>query len=159
MDAWKIKTDLLPTRFNISRRGIDIESIMCPICVNGAESVDHLFFTCSLVRHIANKITHWWDISFIECSTYEDWKNWLVNLHLPAKHKQILEGVFYVMWWLLWLYRNKVIFESKVPLKALLFEDVVSKSFIWSRTLDIDVKPRLVWMIGLKTLILSLCNC
>ncbi|GKA23884.1 RNA-directed DNA polymerase, eukaryota, reverse transcriptase zinc-binding domain protein [Tanacetum coccineum] len=28
--------------FNISRRGIDIESIMCPICVNGAESVDHL---------------------------------------------------------------------------------------------------------------------
>jgi hypothetical protein len=47
--AWKVKTDSLPTRFNISRRGIDIESIMCRIRVNGAESVDHLFFTCSLV--------------------------------------------------------------------------------------------------------------
>ena len=106
---------------------------MCPICVNGRS----LSIICSL--HVAwfdrlrIKITHRWDVSFVECSTYEDWKNWLVNLHLPAKHKQILEGVFFVMWWLLWLYRNEVIFESKVPSKALLFEDVVSKSFIWSR--------------------------
>ncbi|GJZ72957.1 RNA-directed DNA polymerase, eukaryota, reverse transcriptase zinc-binding domain protein [Tanacetum coccineum] len=36
--AWKVKIDSLPTRINISRRCIDIESIMCPICDNGAES-------------------------------------------------------------------------------------------------------------------------
>nr|GEU66210.1 RNA-directed DNA polymerase, eukaryota, reverse transcriptase zinc-binding domain protein [Tanacetum cinerariifolium] len=48
--AWKVRIDSHPTRFNISCRGIDIESIMCLICVNGAESVNHLFFTCSLVR-------------------------------------------------------------------------------------------------------------
>ncbi|GJR36997.1 RNA-directed DNA polymerase, eukaryota, reverse transcriptase zinc-binding domain protein [Tanacetum coccineum] len=72
--AWKVKINSLPTRFNISRHGIDIESIMCLICANEAESVDHLFFTCSLVRQIARKITHWWDVSIVECSTYEDWK-------------------------------------------------------------------------------------
>ncbi|GKA83472.1 hypothetical protein Tco_0805067 [Tanacetum coccineum] len=27
--AWKIKTDALPTRFNISRRGIDIQDTLC----------------------------------------------------------------------------------------------------------------------------------
>nr|GEU70899.1 RNA-directed DNA polymerase, eukaryota, reverse transcriptase zinc-binding domain protein [Tanacetum cinerariifolium] len=32
--AWKIKIKALPTRFNISRRGIDIDSILCPIYVN-----------------------------------------------------------------------------------------------------------------------------
>ncbi|GKE32076.1 hypothetical protein Tco_1451398, partial [Tanacetum coccineum] len=42
-----------------------------------------------LVRQIVRKITPWLDVSFVECSTYEDWKNWLV----PEKHKQILEGV------------------------------------------------------------------
>nr|GEU31128.1 nucleotide-binding alpha-beta plait domain-containing protein [Tanacetum cinerariifolium] len=29
--AWKIKIEALPTRFNISHRGIDIDSILCPI--------------------------------------------------------------------------------------------------------------------------------
>ena len=30
--AWKVKLDCLPTRFNISRRGMDIDSILCPSC-------------------------------------------------------------------------------------------------------------------------------
>ncbi|PWA92450.1 reverse transcriptase domain, Reverse transcriptase zinc-binding domain protein [Artemisia annua] len=42
--AWKIKMDALPTRLNISRRGIDIQSISCPICNEGIESSHHLFF-------------------------------------------------------------------------------------------------------------------
>ncbi|GKB43819.1 RNA-directed DNA polymerase, eukaryota [Tanacetum coccineum] len=38
------RTDALPTRFNISRRGIDIQDMSCPICDNAIESTDHLFF-------------------------------------------------------------------------------------------------------------------
>ncbi|GJZ81746.1 RNA-directed DNA polymerase, eukaryota [Tanacetum coccineum] len=30
--AWKVMTNSLPTRFNISRRGIDIESLSCVNC-------------------------------------------------------------------------------------------------------------------------------
>nr|GEZ84868.1 RNA-directed DNA polymerase, eukaryota [Tanacetum cinerariifolium] len=40
MHAWKVKLDALPTRLNISRRGIDIESILCPMC-GKADSRDH----------------------------------------------------------------------------------------------------------------------
>ncbi|GKE71311.1 RNA-directed DNA polymerase, eukaryota, partial [Tanacetum coccineum] len=43
--AWKVKTDSLPTRFNVSRRGIDIDSIMCAICDNGGRRLD----TCSSI--------------------------------------------------------------------------------------------------------------
>ncbi|GJZ79969.1 RNA-directed DNA polymerase, eukaryota, reverse transcriptase zinc-binding domain protein [Tanacetum coccineum] len=42
--AWKIKMDDLPTRMNISRRGIEIDSIVCPICNSGAESSCYIFF-------------------------------------------------------------------------------------------------------------------
>nr|GEU86973.1 RNA-directed DNA polymerase, eukaryota [Tanacetum cinerariifolium] len=57
--AWKIKMDVLPTRLNISRRGIDIDTISCPICDCGVESSNHLFFSCSLARQIACKISLW----------------------------------------------------------------------------------------------------
>ncbi|GJY76299.1 RNA-directed DNA polymerase, eukaryota [Tanacetum coccineum] len=40
--AWKIKMDALPTRLNISRRGMDIQSLSCPICDCGVESSSHL---------------------------------------------------------------------------------------------------------------------
>nr|GEY52595.1 reverse transcriptase domain-containing protein [Tanacetum cinerariifolium] len=30
--AWKIKTNALPTRFNLSRRRMDIDTLMCPVC-------------------------------------------------------------------------------------------------------------------------------
>nr|GFB54503.1 RNA-directed DNA polymerase, eukaryota [Tanacetum cinerariifolium] len=41
--AWKVKSDSLPTRFNVSRRGIPIDSIKCGICDTGAEISIHLF--------------------------------------------------------------------------------------------------------------------
>ncbi|GJW73910.1 RNA-directed DNA polymerase, eukaryota, reverse transcriptase zinc-binding domain protein [Tanacetum coccineum] len=129
--AWKVKIDSLPTRFNISRRGMDIESITCSICDNEVESSSHLFFKCNMVRDIIRKITRWWDITYIEADSYEDWLNWLVNLRLSSNYKQALEGVFYVMWWHVWQYRNKYIFEAVSSPKAMIFEDIVSRSFYW----------------------------
>ncbi|GKC17316.1 RNA-directed DNA polymerase, eukaryota, reverse transcriptase zinc-binding domain protein [Tanacetum coccineum] len=90
--AWKVKTDSLPTRFNVSRRGIDIDSIMCAICDNGVETSRHLFFYCCMVRQIVRKITRWWDVPYVEVESYEDWYNWLVNLRISSMHKQMFEG-------------------------------------------------------------------
>ncbi|GJY79270.1 RNA-directed DNA polymerase, eukaryota, reverse transcriptase zinc-binding domain protein [Tanacetum coccineum] len=42
--AWKVRLDCLPTRLNISRRGMDIAFILCPICGSAVESSSHLFF-------------------------------------------------------------------------------------------------------------------
>ncbi|GJT88085.1 RNA-directed DNA polymerase, eukaryota [Tanacetum coccineum] len=48
--AWKVCLDKLPTRLNLSIRGIDIPSILCPICNSYVESSSHIFFSCSLAR-------------------------------------------------------------------------------------------------------------
>nr|GEW71033.1 RNA-directed DNA polymerase, eukaryota [Tanacetum cinerariifolium] len=62
MHAWKVKLDGLPTRLNISRRGIDIESILCPMCGKAVELTSHIFFTCQMSKKILRKISRWWDI-------------------------------------------------------------------------------------------------
>nr|GEX43855.1 RNA-directed DNA polymerase, eukaryota [Tanacetum cinerariifolium] len=46
----KVRLDCLPTIFNISRRGLDIDSIICLICDNTVESTRHIFFTFHLAR-------------------------------------------------------------------------------------------------------------
>nr|GEY35984.1 RNA-directed DNA polymerase, eukaryota, reverse transcriptase zinc-binding domain protein [Tanacetum cinerariifolium] len=68
--AFVRKIDALPTRLNISRRGIDIDSILCPICDCGVESSSHLFFSCSLARQVARKISLWWDVTYVDVNSY-----------------------------------------------------------------------------------------
>ncbi|GKC02548.1 RNA-directed DNA polymerase, eukaryota, reverse transcriptase zinc-binding domain protein, partial [Tanacetum coccineum] len=129
--AWKIKLDAIPTRINMSRRGIDLDSLSCPICECGIESVGHLFFQCQVVRQVVRKISFWWNVDYVDFNSYEEWLNWLISLRLTAKYKELLEGVFYVLWWLIWSFRNKIIFEAKPPSKAAIFDNVVSSSFYW----------------------------
>nr|GEZ80775.1 RNA-directed DNA polymerase, eukaryota [Tanacetum cinerariifolium] len=91
--AWKVKIDCLPTRFNISYRVMDIESILCPICGNVVESSGHIFFTCRSSNELMRKISRWWDIHYMEISSYEEWLDWILKLRLSLKHKQILEAI------------------------------------------------------------------
>nr|GEW24613.1 RNA-directed DNA polymerase, eukaryota [Tanacetum cinerariifolium] len=91
--AWKIKIEALPKRFNISRRGIDIDSILCPICECGVESARHVFFSCSLVRQIVRKVCSWWDVMYIDVNSYVEWFNWMNSLRLKSKSKLMIEVV------------------------------------------------------------------
>nr|GFA04068.1 RNA-directed DNA polymerase, eukaryota [Tanacetum cinerariifolium] len=129
--AWKIKIEALSTRFNISRKGIDIDSIICPICECGVESVRHVFFSCSLVRQIVRKVCSWWDVMYIDVNSYVEWFIWMNSLRLKSKSKLMIECVFYVVWCHVWPFRNKLLFEDKKPSKAIIFDDVVSRSYYW----------------------------
>ncbi|GJT55644.1 RNA-directed DNA polymerase, eukaryota [Tanacetum coccineum] len=129
--AWKVKLDILPTRLNISKRGMDIESILCPLCEKNVESSSHIFFTCPISREIFRKVLLWWEIDIVMVSSYDEWLEWLLSIRLHSKHKELFEGVCYVLWWYIWNFRNKSIFGSACPSKALIFEEVVTRSFIW----------------------------
>ncbi|GJU50064.1 RNA-directed DNA polymerase, eukaryota [Tanacetum coccineum] len=71
--AWKVRMDCLPTRLNISRRGIDIPSILCPVCGNVTESSSHLFFDCLVAKDNFRKICRWWEVDFVEVHTFDEW--------------------------------------------------------------------------------------
>ncbi|GJR28708.1 retrotransposon protein, putative, ty1-copia subclass [Tanacetum coccineum] len=96
--AWKVKSNSLPSRFNISRRGIPLDSINCGICDLGVETVSHLFFSCDLVRQLSILIARWWCVPYVGVESYAEWVAWLNSLRLPSKNKSMLEGVFYIMW-------------------------------------------------------------
>ncbi|GJW86282.1 RNA-directed DNA polymerase, eukaryota [Tanacetum coccineum] len=131
--AWKVKSNALPTRFNISRRGMDIDSIVCPICNAGVESTNHIFFQCVVVRQIIRKISSRWNIDYSDVNFYEEWKVWLVSIRIQSKLKGVLEGVYYGLWWYMWNFRNKLLFDKKIPEKALIFDNLVSSSFYWCK--------------------------
>ncbi|GKA42446.1 RNA-directed DNA polymerase, eukaryota, reverse transcriptase zinc-binding domain protein [Tanacetum coccineum] len=71
--AWKVSLDKLSSRLNLSLRGIDIPSIICPICSSAGESCSHVLFSCNLARLILRKVARWWELDIPEFHSYEDW--------------------------------------------------------------------------------------
>ncbi|GJX49933.1 ribonuclease H-like domain-containing protein [Tanacetum coccineum] len=84
-------TNSLPTRFNISRRGIDIESLSCVNCDVGIETNDHLFFACNTAKKISKLINRWWDVPFMDINSYGEWRSWIDNVKLPKKNKSMFQ--------------------------------------------------------------------
>ena len=145
--AWKIKKDALPSRFNLSRRGMDMDSIMCPVCNQGVETTRHLFYQCDMAKQLMRKVTTWWNVDFVDVSSYEEWRSWVVSIRLPNKLKGMLEGVYYGLWWLIWNFRNKILFDRKIPKKAIILDNLISLSFNWCK---FRCKASLKWVDWLK---------
>nr|GFB57422.1 RNA-directed DNA polymerase, eukaryota [Tanacetum cinerariifolium] len=78
--TWRVYLDKIPTRLNLSTRGIDIPSILCPICNSSVEFTSRVFFSCSLAWHLISKISRGWEIDDTIINNYGDWLNWLINI-------------------------------------------------------------------------------
>ncbi|GKA75418.1 RNA-directed DNA polymerase, eukaryota [Tanacetum coccineum] len=129
--AWRARLDRLPTRCNLLYRGVEIESSLCPVCGLLPEDISHILFKCDLAVSICRRICHWWNINWIEVNSFVDWTGWFSSIRLPSKIKQMLEGTFYVAWWHLWNFRNQTIFNANPPRRSVIFDDIVSRSFMW----------------------------
>ncbi|GJS06251.1 reverse transcriptase domain, reverse transcriptase zinc-binding domain protein [Tanacetum coccineum] len=49
---WRTLRDRLPSRWNLSRKGIDLNSMNCPICDKGIDTAFHTFWVCSLATSV-----------------------------------------------------------------------------------------------------------
>ncbi|GJZ37603.1 RNA-directed DNA polymerase, eukaryota [Tanacetum coccineum] len=129
--AWRARQDCLPTRVNLVRRGINIESSTCPICLTCEEDVNHIFFRCDLAQLVLRRICRWWDLDPHGWSSFQELQSWLLSIRLSSKVKSMLEGVFFVAWWFIWSFRNRSIFEDSPPRRSEIFDDIVFCAFNW----------------------------
>ncbi|GKG16351.1 RNA-directed DNA polymerase, eukaryota, partial [Tanacetum coccineum] len=81
----------LPTRVNLSRRGVLLDSHLCPLCNAAMEDVQHVFFRCDVARVVLRKICRWWDLDWQEIYSFSDWDAWFLSFRLSFRLKSILE--------------------------------------------------------------------
>ncbi|GJS44503.1 RNA-directed DNA polymerase, eukaryota, reverse transcriptase zinc-binding domain protein [Tanacetum coccineum] len=57
--TWHVLNKKLPTRFNLDRRGIDLDTIRYPLCNNDIETEDHIFVKCPLAIDAWKVVFSW----------------------------------------------------------------------------------------------------
>nr|GEV56851.1 RNA-directed DNA polymerase, eukaryota [Tanacetum cinerariifolium] len=61
--AWRARQDCLPTRSNLSRRGVVLDSTLCPQCSSDEENIHHVLFKYETAKSVMRKICRWWDLA------------------------------------------------------------------------------------------------
>ncbi|GKC54339.1 RNA-directed DNA polymerase, eukaryota, partial [Tanacetum coccineum] len=108
----------LPSRVNLDRKGIDVVSILCPICQEDVETANHIFFTCEMAKELWALMARWWELDILFCANISEWFDWLNSLHLSNKAQLFLDGVGGTLLWSIWSFRNRLVFSNPSPKKA-----------------------------------------
>ncbi|PWA32006.1 RNA-directed DNA polymerase, eukaryota [Artemisia annua] len=78
--VWRVMLDRLPTLYNLSRRGLEIEAISCPCCGTGMETISHVLFTCNLAKEVWSKIVRWCQVHMPEVGSFAEWVSWCTQV-------------------------------------------------------------------------------
>nr|GEU42904.1 retrotransposon protein, putative, Ty1-copia subclass [Tanacetum cinerariifolium] len=54
-----VLSDGCNTWMNLDKKGIDVDSILCPICNDDVETVNHLFFSCDMAKDLWSLLVRW----------------------------------------------------------------------------------------------------
>ncbi|GJS59478.1 nicotianamine synthase, S-adenosyl-L-methionine-dependent methyltransferase [Tanacetum coccineum] len=79
--AWRLINDRLPTRSKLYSRGIDLHSLLCPVCDENIESAQHLLVHCNLACDLWSLVFKWWKPDNVP-NTLMDLMTWVDSTNL-----------------------------------------------------------------------------
>ncbi|GKF48466.1 RNA-directed DNA polymerase, eukaryota, reverse transcriptase zinc-binding domain protein [Tanacetum coccineum] len=85
--TWKTANQRLPTRSNLDFRGIDLHSVLCPLCEEVTEYEEHIFVSCGIAKEIWKGLVDWWNINRITVTCLTDAINLADMVPLLAAEK------------------------------------------------------------------------
>ncbi|XP_058774883.1 uncharacterized protein LOC131649149 [Vicia villosa] len=130
--TWRFLAGRLPLRDQLLRRNVpDIASANCPFCDSQEENLLHLFFDCSVVKHIWERIFVWLGAGqFLSLADFRSFSA------IQEKVKSgIIKEKINIVWistiWSLWNMRNSMVFENNLYSFEWVFNSVLFFSWRW----------------------------
>ncbi|KAJ9564748.1 hypothetical protein OSB04_000714 [Centaurea solstitialis] len=129
--AWRSKLRRIPARVELAKKGIDLDSTLCPRCSCEEESVDHALVNCTKVKSLWSLIGRWWKLDIEACNSLEAiWElssQWGCN----GKGSQRWLTTSWCILYLIWSERNKLVFGQINNSLDDLFLGFQRRSFEW----------------------------
>lgn len=128
---WRVMMDRLPTRDNLIKLKVDLDSALCPVCGSDNESIQHMLFKCPIASEVWRFIERWWSFSIPGNRSLESMINGIKAAFNNRLDRKVLEAVFFTTCYILWCFRNKCVFDILPPRKAAILDFIVEKSYCW----------------------------
>ncbi|GKE99018.1 hypothetical protein Tco_0022369, partial [Tanacetum coccineum] len=96
-----------------------MDSLLCPHCDDGVESIDHAFFFCNMASSVWSKVFKWWKVGPLNAFTAKDILTHVGGSHFSSQNK------------VKWQFRNERVFKAKVHSANKIFQEIQLKCYEW----------------------------
>ncbi|KAJ9545729.1 hypothetical protein OSB04_025436 [Centaurea solstitialis] len=126
----------LSVRVELDRRGVDLNSVLCPRCEREVESVSHALFGCKKVKGFWMRVGRWWGLDVSSCNSLDevvDVGRWVATILCLS--------------YLLWSQRIKLVFKGGSGSLEEVLLNFQIKTFEWVNRRDPEIAVDWVtWM-------------
>ncbi|MFS7989163.1 putative reverse transcriptase zinc-binding domain-containing protein [Helianthus anomalus] len=116
------------------KRNIDVGSLVCGLCGDGDETVEHLFTTCYYASMLWSWLGSWCKCQPLVVFTFRD----LLEIHnhvgLTGMKKEAFKGLIRIGCWAIWRMRNEARFNSKEAKIEYICGEVRKLGYLWFKT-------------------------
>ncbi|XP_071704799.1 uncharacterized protein [Rutidosis leptorrhynchoides] len=141
--VWRLLRKRIAVRVELDRRGIDLGTLLCPLCNDVVESVDHAIFSCKSAQDIWNGISKWWNLSLPPGSILDDLIKCSTSIGVESSKRKIWQAVVWVTCYLIWKNRNLKVFKNDCWAALKVIAEIQVKTYEWIK--NRSRKPFLPW--------------
>ncbi|XP_071713353.1 uncharacterized protein [Rutidosis leptorrhynchoides] len=128
---WRALQKKLPVRSELDKRGIDLDSILCPLCDMDIETTDHILGLCPKSALIWKHVLDWWAQDNTLISNVNDA---IINDQAFALNKlgnSIWQATKWTTCYTIWKHRNLNVFPKKMWSPASILSEIQTQSYSW----------------------------
>ncbi|XP_071689168.1 uncharacterized protein [Rutidosis leptorrhynchoides] len=129
--VWQVRKRRIPVLTELDKRGIDLNSVRCPICDDGVETVDHSMVLCKLAYDIWEKVFDWWGLGSVSNLSISEMFCGNSNVVMSEEGQKIWQAVEWTCGYLIWKNRNSKVFKNKCWNLPVALSDIQVRSFDW----------------------------
>ncbi|GJW78077.1 reverse transcriptase domain, reverse transcriptase zinc-binding domain protein [Tanacetum coccineum] len=129
--VWRALKGRLPVRVELDRRGIDLDSILCPCCNDIVETCAHCLVTCDLAMSVWVKVFNWWRVGSANAFSIDELFSSNGSVNVPTFLVRVWQAVIWTFGYFIWKERNARVFGQKVSSTNKIVQDIQLKSFEW----------------------------
>ncbi|XP_076931545.1 uncharacterized protein LOC143596728 [Bidens hawaiensis] len=129
--AWRVGLERVASLVELAKRNIVFGSVLCPLCGEVDETVEHIFASCGFAQHVWQTLAHWSNIPNCYVFSVRD----ILEMHkysgFNSDKREMFQGVCLTALWVIWKARNEVVFNGRPAILGEVVADIKSLAFLW----------------------------
>ncbi|XP_071740853.1 uncharacterized protein [Rutidosis leptorrhynchoides] len=128
---WRAMHKRISVLIELDKRGVDLQSVRCPICDDDIETIDHSLIFCNKVFELWSRVYKWWNLgNYTNLSIHETFKG-VTNSTSSLLGGKIWQAVEWTCRYMIWKNRNNKVFKNKQWCVPSALSEIQVISFDW----------------------------
>ncbi|XP_071728090.1 uncharacterized protein [Rutidosis leptorrhynchoides] len=128
---WRAIRRRIPVRIELDKRGMDLDSVRCPLCDDDVESIDHSLIFCRYAMDIWVRVYNWWGLGTVTNLSISEVFRGKCNRSLSPIWSRIWQSIEWTCGYMIWKNRNQKVFSNSSWCGATGLMEIQLKSFEW----------------------------